>query len=45
MQTVVQKVDTQWYANIHLCILNDILNRKGEKTKITSVCENVMNPL
>jgi len=44
MQTVVQKVDTQWNANEYQCILNDIWNRKGGKTKITSVCENVMSP-
>ena len=44
MQTVVQKVDTQWNANEYQRILNDVLNRKGGKTKITAVCENVMSP-
>jgi hypothetical protein len=44
MQSVVQKVGTQWNANGYQCVLNDALNREGGETKITSICENVMRP-
>jgi hypothetical protein len=35
MQSVVQKVDTQWNANEYQRILNDVLNRESrEKNSI-----------